>query len=301
MSEESLIPCLDAEHSLATAKSTLVTANNADRLALDWQAQNASLMDLRRLVKYHSKEVQMQVGGIYRLLAPSVSALRSNTSKMCMTLIQEMARKYGPGMDAGLEHLIPVLAQRSGEVSSAGRETFLATLADSTILELITHLTPIKITVALLGLAQHKNSQVRAKIAGHLDCIIQSDAGKTFTGNAGVMERLLRAGVSFSEEGSQEARVFGKRILWRCHQLVSTNKGAFQGLLNALEGDAKRKKVLEAVQGRLLPPPEKKMGTTTRSDLPLGSPLSHPSSPASKFLPASPLRRFNGPLQSAES
>ena len=41
LSEAALMPCLDAKQSLEAARSALAAADVADRLSLDWQAQNA--------------------------------------------------------------------------------------------------------------------------------------------------------------------------------------------------------------------------------------------------------------------
>ena len=40
LSEAALMPCLDAKQSLEAARSALAAADVADRLSLDWQAQN---------------------------------------------------------------------------------------------------------------------------------------------------------------------------------------------------------------------------------------------------------------------
>ena len=49
-------------------------------------------------------------------------------------------------MDCVLEVCMPALALRAGEVSNAGRETFLATSSDATIEIFVTHLDPAKVS-----------------------------------------------------------------------------------------------------------------------------------------------------------
>lgn len=53
-------------------------------------------------------------------------------------------------MECALDICLPALALRAGEVSNAGRETFLATNSDITIEVFVIHLDPAK--VALLGI-----------------------------------------------------------------------------------------------------------------------------------------------------
>ena len=59
--------------------------------------------------------------------------------------LQEMAATFGRSLDASLDIFLQALAQRSGEVSTAGRETFLATVADATISCLIQNLSFAKV------------------------------------------------------------------------------------------------------------------------------------------------------------
>ena len=60
---------------------------------------------------------------------------------------QDMVEKFGGGMDCILDVCMPALALRAGEVSNAGRETFLATNSDATIETFVTHLDPTKVSL----------------------------------------------------------------------------------------------------------------------------------------------------------
>ena len=68
----------------AHSRFCIVYSVLADRACNNLQA----IMDLRRLVKYHSSDLQSLLPDLCRLLRPAVLALRSNTSRMSMTLIQ---------------------------------------------------------------------------------------------------------------------------------------------------------------------------------------------------------------------
>jgi hypothetical protein len=61
-----------------------------------------------------------------------------------------MVERFGSSMECVLDICLPVLALRAGEVSNAGRETFLATNSDITIEAFVSHLDPAK--VGLLGI-----------------------------------------------------------------------------------------------------------------------------------------------------
>lgn len=59
--------------------------------------------------------------------------------------LQEMSTALKATLEVGLELLLPPLVQRAGEVSNAGRETFLAATADATIKCFSAHMTPSKV------------------------------------------------------------------------------------------------------------------------------------------------------------
>lgn len=151
-----------------------------------------ALLGLRRLAKFHSGELQPHLQEVCTLCGPAVLALRSNTSRMCMVLVQveataykksraseqwpctlvllaadcrghavgfarvhwiqlickkhaqELSCKFERLLDGGVTALLPPLAQRLGEVSRAGRKTFVAAAADATISCLMRNLSPLK-------------------------------------------------------------------------------------------------------------------------------------------------------------
>ena len=56
-----------------------------------------------------------------------------------------MAARFGRALDADLPVIVTPLVQRAGEVSTAGRDTFLAAVADDTLAAIVMHLTPSKV------------------------------------------------------------------------------------------------------------------------------------------------------------
>ena len=63
------------------------------------------------------------------------------------------------------------------QVSVGGRDNFLAAESDKTLTMMVDSCSEIKVAQALLAHAQHKSPQVRAKIASHLDSLVQGDSG----------------------------------------------------------------------------------------------------------------------------
>ncbi len=59
---------------------------------------------------------------------------------------QELAASAGRALEPQTEHLIPPLARRAGEVSTAGRDTFLATMADQTLSAIVENLSETRVS-----------------------------------------------------------------------------------------------------------------------------------------------------------
>lgn len=76
-------------------------------------------------------------------------------------------------MDAQLEILVPLLLKRSGEVSTAGRDNFLARSAEQAVQALSASVSPSRFIMALLVSSRHRSPATRAKAALHLDSALQ--------------------------------------------------------------------------------------------------------------------------------
>lgn len=70
----------------------------------------------------------------------------------------------------------------SVQVSAAGRDNFLAAESDKTIALMIDCCSETKVATALLAQVQHKSPQVRAKVASHLDSLVQGEHGMRLAG-----------------------------------------------------------------------------------------------------------------------
>jgi len=68
------------------------------------------------------------------------------------------------------------------QVSVGGRDNFLAAESDKTIALMIDCCSETKVATALLAHVQHKSPQVRAKVASHLDSLMQGDHGMRLAG-----------------------------------------------------------------------------------------------------------------------
>ena len=79
------------------------------------------------------------------------------------------------------------------QVSVGGRDNFLAAESDKTLAMMVESCSETKVAQALLGHAQHKSPQVRAKIASHLDSLVQGDTGLRLAGDAFLLVQVMPA------------------------------------------------------------------------------------------------------------
>lgn len=95
-------------------------SNAANRKELDWQGQYDAITEARCLVKHHADVVRANLHEFVLAAVPSMAELRSCTAKNGMVLFQEMFQSLGKHMDKELDEIVPVLAKKAGEVSTAG-------------------------------------------------------------------------------------------------------------------------------------------------------------------------------------
>ncbi|KAL0049660.1 hypothetical protein WJX82_007087 [Trebouxia sp. C0006] len=252
-SAQDLQPSSNPAGLLSTVLQQLQQANVAKRKELDWQTQNQALNGGRRLVAHHPGVLGPQLHSFVLLALPSVEALRSTTTKIGMLLLQEMFVNLRRGLDNELDNIVTVLAKRSGEVSVGGRDNFLAAESDKTIALMIDCCSETKVATALLAHVQHKSPQVRAKVASHLDSLVQGDHGMRLAGGGGQLEKVFKAAVGFLEEGSLDARTYGKRIIWQVKEMIRMEE--LKGMVGRVGGEAKQRKVWEVLDSAAGPPP----------------------------------------------
>ena len=85
-----------------------------------------------------------------------------------------MFSSLGRLLDRSVDDIVVVLAKKAGEVSNAGRDTFLAQEADRALAEMGRSVSENRAIAALLGCTSHKSATVRQKVASHLDGMMES-------------------------------------------------------------------------------------------------------------------------------
>ncbi|MEW5315874.1 MAG: hypothetical protein WDW38_007274 [Sanguina aurantia] len=265
-----LSPLLEPERMIRSVIAKMIEANNADRKELDWQGQFAALTDARRLMRHHPDIIRGALHEFVRAVVPSIEQLRSFTVKNTLLLFQEMFQSLGKGLDKELDEIVPALLKKAGEVSQAGRENFMSAEADKCLTEMTRNVSEARAVAALASCANHKSMHVRAKVASHLDELLEV-SGHSLVASWTPLERLFKTAAGFLDEGALETRTYGKRLIWNAKAAVG-NRQDFDRLLGSLSSEPLIKRVLEVVESMNGPPPPPSK---------TGEALPHGSTPAS--------------------
>eukprot|EP00798_Chlamydomonas_sp_ICE-L_P017057 gene17057-23352_t len=174
----------ELQGSLKKAIAKLQEVNVADRKLMDWEGQFDALNDSRRIVKHHPDALKGYLHEFVRAAVPSIDHLRSFTVKTTLMMFQEMFQHLGKILDKELEEILPMLLKKAGEVSTAGRENFLASQADKALSDMCNCATDTRAILALICSANHKSPNVRGRVASHLDGIMEGggSGGEVYCG-----------------------------------------------------------------------------------------------------------------------
>jgi hypothetical protein len=90
------------------------------------------------------------------------------------------------------------------DLLALGRENFLTSEADRTLSEMTRNVSEPRAISALITCANHKSQHVRARVASHLDCIVECPGTKAaLLSNWTCLERLFKTVCGFLNEGEE--------------------------------------------------------------------------------------------------
>lgn len=219
---------------MARAVAALEAANAAGRRDLDWAKQQGALEQCTALVRDHPDVVAPHVKGLVLATVPAVGALRSQTARHALALLQALLSVFPKAMEAEAEAAVGALLRRAGEGGPGQRESFLCKEADAVLETLCSGAQAAgaaKAAAALLGYANHKHAGVRGRVAVHLVALAGGKGVAAVAPGQVMQARLLAAGVLFAEEGAADTRRAGRALLQMLGQHVG---GAWGPLLGGL-------------------------------------------------------------------
>eukprot|EP00775_Hariotina_reticulata_P004304 gene4304-4556_t len=251
-------PLPDPEASLRQAISKCQQSNTAARKELDWQGQLEALMDARRLAAHHVEVLRTAAHELVLAALPAVEELRSTTARVALQLFQELPLVLGRSLEREVDELVPVLLKKAGELSTAGRDNFLAAEADKALSALCSAVGEGRATSALIAAGiGHKSPHVRCRAAAHLDEIAAGGAGLEglVRSNWTILDKLFKAAAAFLQEGSLDSRTYGKRLLWAVKVALRGSRVDLERLLAGVAPEAQQRRVVEVLEALTAPPP----------------------------------------------
>ncbi|XP_069008075.1 TOG array regulator of axonemal microtubules protein 1 isoform X2 [Embiotoca jacksoni] len=176
----------------------------------DWEKKIEGLTFLRSLAHYHSDTLQGRLHDVCLSLIQEVKNLRSSVSRVAVCTLGELYTHLQRAMDQELEGTVKALLQKAGESNAFIRQDVAAALDC-----MVQHCTPTRSINALLtGGLGHLNPVVRKCAAQHLaDVAEKVGAARLLSGGKDLTDRILPAVIKLTQDCSQEARYFGRRML----------------------------------------------------------------------------------------
>ncbi|WIA17459.1 hypothetical protein OEZ85_014304 [Tetradesmus obliquus] len=260
-----LAPLPDPEGTLRQVIAKCQQSNTAARKELDWQGQLDALTDARRLTAHHAEVVMAASHELVLAVLPAVEELRSTTARVALQLLQELPAVLGRSLERELEDIVPVLLKKAGELSTAGRDNFLAAEADKALSAILAAASEARALSALLASGvSHKSPHVRCRAAAHLDEVAAAGQGLEALlrgNNWSLLDRVFKAAAVFLQEGSLDTRTYGKRLLWAVKAALHGSRSDLDRLVTGVTPDASQRRVVEVLDGLTAAPPPPSRGS----------------------------------------
>ncbi|KAM9341259.1 TOG array regulator of axonemal microtubules protein 1 [Symphorus nematophorus] len=176
----------------------------------DWEKKIEGLTFLRSLAHFHSDTLQGRLHDVCLSLIQEVKNLRSGVSRVAVCTLGDLYTHLQKAMDQELEGTVKALLQKAGESNA-----FIRQDVDAALDCMVQHCTPTRSISALLsGGLSHLNAVVRKCTAQHLANLVEKvGAVRLLSGGKDLTDRILPAITKLSQDSSQEARYFGRRML----------------------------------------------------------------------------------------
>ncbi|KAM7403929.1 hypothetical protein PAMA_004375 [Pampus argenteus] len=176
----------------------------------DWEKKIEGLTFLRSLAHYHSDTLQARLHDVCLSLIQEVKNLRSGVSRVAVCTLGDLYSHLQKAMDQELEGTVKALLQKAGESNA-----FIRQDVDAALDCMVQHCTPTRgINALLSGGLGHLNAVVRKCTARHLANLVEKvGAARLLSGGKDLTDRILPAVTKLSQDSSQEARYYGRRML----------------------------------------------------------------------------------------
>ncbi|XP_073494688.1 TOG array regulator of axonemal microtubules protein 1 [Phyllobates terribilis] len=181
----------------------------------DWEKKIEGLNLVRSLSIFHSDVALEKLHELKIAVTQEVRNLRSTVSRAAIGCLGDMFTHLKKHMDHELDNCARVLLHKAGESNVFIRED-----VDKALDAMVQNVTPGRALAALInGGLSHLNTAVKKCAAQHMsDLVERMGPGRILSGIKDITDRALPAIAKFAQDGSQETRFFGRKML---HYLMS--------------------------------------------------------------------------------
>ncbi|XP_061468632.1 TOG array regulator of axonemal microtubules protein 1 isoform X2 [Rhineura floridana] len=177
----------------------------------DWEKKIEGLNWIRCLSAYNPDVLTAKLHETSLAVVQEVKNLRSVVSRAAVVCLGDLFNYLKKGMDQELDSTVKVLLHKAGESN-----TFIREDVDKALKAMVNNVTPARALSSLINGGQsHLNTAVRRCAAQHLSDVVEHmGAGRTLSGMKDVTDRILSAVAKFVQDGSQETRYYGRKMLF---------------------------------------------------------------------------------------
>ncbi|XP_055496342.1 TOG array regulator of axonemal microtubules protein 1 [Leucoraja erinacea] len=176
----------------------------------DWEKKIEGINCIRCLSAYHSDVLTTRLHEAVFAVVQEVKNLRSGVSRVALLCLGDMFTVFKKNMDQELDVTVKILLHKASESSAFIRED-----VDKALNTMIISVTPARAISSLInGGLNHLNAVVRKCTAQHLANVVERmGTGRLLSGIKDITDRLILAVAKFAQDGLQETRYYGRKML----------------------------------------------------------------------------------------
>ncbi|XP_068947870.1 TOG array regulator of axonemal microtubules protein 1 isoform X3 [Petaurus breviceps papuanus] len=177
----------------------------------DWEKKIEGLNFIRCLSAFHSDVLTVKLHETSFAVVQEVKNLRSGVSRAAVVCLGDLFTHLKKNMDQEIDNTVKVLLHKAGESN-----TFIREDVDKALKAMVNNVTPARAVSSLINGGQsHLHIAVRRCTAQHLsDVVEQMEPERILSGTKDLADRILPAAAKFAQDGSQETRYYGRKMLF---------------------------------------------------------------------------------------
>ncbi|XP_072912109.1 TOG array regulator of axonemal microtubules protein 2-like isoform X2 [Hemitrygon akajei] len=176
----------------------------------DWEMKRQGLSSVCRLARFHQDILLTRLHAVCLAVMKEVNNLRSKVARSALLTLGELFSQLKRSMDQEVEEVARILLHKTGDSNEFIREEAVKALGIMT-----QSVSPSRALTALIaGGLNHRNAVVRKCTAENLLRVVEHlGVERLLLGNKDNVDQIVQSAVKFSQDGNQETRFYGRKVL----------------------------------------------------------------------------------------